>query len=123
MTLIIYRLLLNGGFQSGGFNFDTKVRRQSIDPVDMFYGHIGGIDVLAKSLMIAQNMVNESLIKGLVDDRYSKWSQNLGSSIMRSEMSLSELSVLVESGQLDAVNVESGKQERMENIVTKYVHN
>ena len=49
MSKAMYYIMKSGGFGSGGFNFDTKVRRQSIDTADMFYGHIGGIDVLAKS--------------------------------------------------------------------------
>lgn len=46
----MYEILKHGGFTTGGFNFDAKIRRQSIDPYDLFYAHIGAIDVLALSL-------------------------------------------------------------------------
>jgi len=122
MSLVIYRLLLHGGFTSGGFNFDTKVRRQSIEPIDMFHGHIGGIDILAKALIIANNMITKSLVQNLEHNRYSRWRNNLGQSIMDGSMSLSDLSTLIESGKLGAINTDSGEQERLENLVTRYIY-
>src|SRR5579862_2581391 len=41
LTLAFYEILRHGGFTTGGMNFDSKVRRQSVDPEDLFYGHIG----------------------------------------------------------------------------------
>ncbi len=48
MTLALLEVIRAGGFTTGGFNFDSKVRRQSMEPVDLFYGHIGGIDTVAQ---------------------------------------------------------------------------
>ena len=48
MTLAMLEIIRAGGFITGGFNFDAKVRRQSIDPIDLFHGHVGGMDVVAK---------------------------------------------------------------------------
>jgi xylose isomerase len=123
MSVIMYRLLLNGGFKNGGFNFDTKVRRQSINTTDMFYGHIGGIDILAKSLLIANNMLHEKTIERLVKNRYSKWEGSLGKMIMKGQMDLSKLSQLIKKSELSYNNICSGEQERLENIVTRYIHN
>jgi xylose isomerase len=118
----MYRLLIYGGLHNGGFNFDTKVRRQSIDPVDMFYGHIGGIDVLAKSLLVANDMINGSLIKNIVDDRYAKWNSKLGIKIMKGNINLDDLANLVSDGTIKNIKSESGRQEKLENIVMKYIH-
>jgi xylose isomerase len=59
MTPAMYEILRAGGLRSGGFNFDTKLRRQSMDRVDLFHGHVGGIDVLAQSLLAAARLVED----------------------------------------------------------------
>jgi hypothetical protein len=53
LALALYEILRGGGFTTGGFNFDTKLRRQSLDRDDLFHGHIGGIDTLAQALLVA----------------------------------------------------------------------
>jgi len=53
MALGVYEILRAGGFTTGGFNIDTKLRSQSIDRTDLFHGHIGGIDTLVRSLLVA----------------------------------------------------------------------
>jgi xylose isomerase len=50
MTLAFIEILKNGGLGNGGFNFDAKIRRQSLDPADLVYGHVGGLDILARGL-------------------------------------------------------------------------
>ena len=57
LSLVVARIVAAGGFTTGGFNFDAKVRRQSIDPVDLFHGHVGGMDNLARALLIADKML------------------------------------------------------------------
>ncbi len=46
-------VLRMGGFTTGGLNFDAKVRRESFEPVDLFYAHIGGMDAFARGLKMA----------------------------------------------------------------------
>ena len=65
-TLVMYEILKHGGFTTGGFNFDAKIRRQSIDPYDLFYAHIGAIDVLALSLKRAAKMLQEKTLQKLL---------------------------------------------------------
>ena len=62
MSLAVYEILRGGGFTSGGFMFDTKLRRQSIDRADLFHAHIGGIDTLARALLVAEKLLALSLI-------------------------------------------------------------
>ena len=78
MTLAMYRILKAGGFTTGGFNFDAKVRRQSIDPADMFYGHVGGLDLLARTLLSAAALIENGGIDKFVQQRYAKWDGESG---------------------------------------------
>ena len=54
LSLVLLEILRGGGFENGGFNFDTKLRRQSLDRSDLFHGHVGGIDTLARALLVAE---------------------------------------------------------------------
>ena len=81
MTLAMYRILKAGGFTTGGFNFDAKVRRQSIDPADMFYGHVGGLDLLARTLLSAAALIENGGIDKFVEQRYAKWAGEAGQKI------------------------------------------
>ena len=64
MSLALYEILRGGGFTTGGMNFDSKLRRQSLARDDLFHGHVGGMDVLALSLLVAARMVEEGLHRG-----------------------------------------------------------
>ena len=57
LSLAVYEIVRAGGFATGGFNFDTKLRRQSMDRTDLFHAHIGGIDTLARALLVAADMI------------------------------------------------------------------
>ena len=56
LAMPLYEILKGGGLGTGGFNFDAKLRRQSIDRNDLFHAHIGGIDTLARALLVAADM-------------------------------------------------------------------
>ncbi|VEI47699.1 xylose isomerase [Actinobacillus equuli] len=90
-TLVMYEILKAGGFTTGGFNFDAKIRRQSTDPYDLFHGHIGAIDVLALSLKRAAKMIEDQTLQGIVDQRYAGWNGDLGQQILAGKASLEDL--------------------------------
>jgi len=119
-TLAVYEILRSGGLTTGGFNFDAKLRRQSIDPADLFHAHIGGIDILARGLLNAARMIQDGVLSTLKDARYAGWSQELGRAILDGKQSLGSLAALVEKDGLDPKPV-SGQQERLENLVNRYV--
>jgi xylose isomerase len=119
-TLALYEILRGGGLTTGGFNFDAKLRRQSIDPADLFHAHIGGIDILARGLLNAARMIEDGVLPTLKDARYAGWSQELGRGILEGKHSLGSLAALVEKDELDPEPV-SGQQERLENLVNRYV--
>ncbi|ANU81584.1 xylose isomerase [Aggregatibacter actinomycetemcomitans] len=120
-TLVMYEILKNGGFTTGGFNFDAKIRRQSTDPYDLFYAHIGAIDVLALSFKRAAQMLEEQRLQQIVDARYAGWQQSLGQQILQGNASLAQLAQAVEQQGLDPQPV-SGKQEYLENLVNGYIY-
>ena len=64
---------MSGGFKSGGFNFDAKLRRQSIDIEDLFIAHIGGLDVLAKALINASHLIEDKFLESFKNGRYQAW--------------------------------------------------
>ncbi len=120
LALVLRRILQAGGFESGGFNFDAKLRRQSIDLEDLFHAHVGGIDVLARALLIADRMLEDGKLQAFVDERYSGWSQPLGQEILGGKVSLAQLSERVLSQKLDP-QPRSGRQEMLENWVSRYL--
>ncbi|WP_373101272.1 MULTISPECIES: xylose isomerase [Pasteurellaceae] len=120
-TLIIYEILKHGGFTTGGFNFDAKIRRQSTDPYDLFYAHIGAIDVLALSLKRAATMLEDGMLQDNLDKRYAGWNQGIGQQILSGKASLEDLAKLAEQMQLDPKPV-SGRQEYLENLVNRYLY-
>lgn len=120
LALVLYEILLGGGFTTGGFNFDTKLRRQSIDRADLFHGHIGGIETLARALLVAADMVDGGTISAALTERYSGWSGQLGSGILTGGESLASLAARVTAGEIDPVPV-SGRQELLENRVNRVI--
>ncbi len=119
LSLALYEIVKAGGFETGGFNFDTKLRRQSMARDDLFHGHIGGIDTLARALLVAENMINDGSLAGLVSDRYAGWQSALGEEIMNGA-GLVEIASKVESGAIDPDPV-SGRQEQLENLVNQAI--
>src|SRR5690606_14631752 len=120
MTLGMIEILRAGGFTSGGFNFDAKLRRQSIDRTDLFHGHIGGMDTLAQALLAAADLVERGELAALKDARYAGWEGELGKAILDGSLSLADLEERVASGSIAPVR-RSGAQERLENLVNQSV--
>jgi xylose isomerase len=120
LTLALYEILKGGGFASGGFNFDTKLRRQSIDRTDLFHGHIGGMDTLARALLAAADLVERQTLSRPLAERYAGWSTVLGTDILGGAESLDSLEARVRSGELDPAPV-SGRQELLENRVNRVI--
>ncbi len=119
-TLAVYTILRAGGLAPGGFNFDAKLRRQSIDPVDLFHAHIGGIDTVARGLRGAARLIEDGRLAAAVDERYAGWEGELGKAILGGKRSLADLAELVGRKGLDPKPV-SGRQEWLENLVNRFV--
>jgi xylose isomerase len=120
LSLAVYEIVRSGGFTTGGFNFDTKLRRQSMSRDDLFHAHIGGIDTLARSLLVAAALIEDGELERLRAERYAGWKADLGRSILAGDTALELLAVRVLAGEIDPRPV-SGRQEMLENIVNRAI--
>jgi xylose isomerase len=120
LSLALYEILRGGGLTTGGFNFDAKLRRQSMDRTDLFHAHIGGIDTLARALLAAAAMVEQGGIERLRQERYSGWAGDLGKSILSKDALLELLAGRVATGEIDP-SPRSGRQELLENLVNQAI--
>src|SRR5882762_4307915 len=90
-TQIMLIILKMGGFTSGGTNFDAKVRRESFEPIDLFYAHIGGMDTFARGLKIAAAFRKDGRLAEFVKQRYASWDSGIGAKIESGKSSFKEL--------------------------------
>ena len=120
VTLAMVEIIRAGGFTTGGFNFDAKVRRQSVDADDLLHGHIGGIDVIAAGLLAAERIIKDGRIDAFRAERYAGWDGELGRKVHAEGTSLADLADLAVAQNL-APRHRSGKQERLENLVNRLV--
>ena len=113
-------VLLKYGLSPGGVNFDAKVRRESFEPIDLFYAHIGSMDAFARGLKVAAKIIEDGAISNVVNDRYSSWDSDLGKKIESGSSNFAELEALMlDKG--EAATNSSGRQELLENIVNRYI--
>jgi len=120
LVVALYTILRAGGFTTGGFNFDAKLRRQSIDPADLFHAHVGGIDTLARALLAAIALIEDGRLAAFLDERYAGWQGPLGREILDGKRSLADLAELAVRKSLSPAP-RSGRQEWLENLVNRFV--
>ena len=115
----VMQLVEDGGFGTGGFNFDAKLRRQSVDPHDLYLAHIGGIDTIARALLAAADIVSTGVLKKVVSERYKGWDSDLGRRIMKGDFTLAALADHAAGQNLDP-RIPSGRQELAESIIARH---
>ena len=119
-TQCMMAILKHGGLGAGGVNFDAKVRRESIDPIDLFYAHIGGMDAFARGLKIAAAIRAEGGLQGFVDQRYASWDTGMGAEIESGKHDFKSLGAyMLEKGECDPNS--SGRQEMLENHINRFI--
>ncbi len=118
VALAYYEILRAGGFTTGGTNFDSKVRRQSLDAEDLILGHAGAMDVCARGLKAAAAMIEDGKLEAARDARYAGWDSDFGKSMLTSDLAAIEAQVRAKD-----INPQprSGRQERLENLINRYV--
>jgi xylose isomerase len=119
LVLPLYLVLQGGGFTTGGFNFDAKARRQSFEPVDLFHAHVGAMDVTARALLAAEQIIQDGQLDQAVKARYQGWSGPLGQEILSGRSGLEALSRRTLERNQDMAPA-SGRQEFLENLVSRY---
>jgi xylose isomerase len=115
----VVQLVEDKGFTTGGFNFDAKLRRQSVDPADLYLAHIGGIDTIARALLAAADVVTDGALERLRQKRYEGWSGELGKQIASGAFNLATLADLATEKGLDP-SPRSGRQELAEGIIARH---
>ncbi len=119
LTQAMLVILEAGGLQGGGVNFDAKTRRNSTDLEDIFYAHIGGMDIFARALLIANDILEKSTYKQLREDRYKSFNSANGKAFEAGKLSLEDLSEIALNKK--SPKVRSGQQELFENIINQYI--
>ena len=108
-----------GGFGGGGINFDAKIRRNSTDPEDLFYAHIGGMDAFARALVVADKILEHSDYKKLRQERYASYDSGEGKKFEQGKLSMEKLHELAR--EYGEPKTRSGKQEYFENLVNRFI--
>ena len=118
MALAYYEVLRAGGFTTGGSNFDSKLRRQSLDPQDLILAHVGGMDACAAGLKAAAAMFEDGKLEAARDERYAGWDTAKGKALLNTDLESIKDKVLSEGTNPEP---RSGRQERLENLVNRYL--
>jgi len=120
LTLAMVSILKAGGLGTGGFNFDAKLRRTSIDIDDLFHAHIGGMDAYALAFKKARRILADGKFSKFVADRYSSYDTGFGADIEQRKVGFRELARMIDK--LGEPKPRSAKQEYLENILADYVN-
>lgn len=118
MALAYYEVLRAGGFTTGGSNFDAKLRRQSLDAEDLILAHVGGMDACAAGLKAAAAMLEDGKLEAARNERYAGWDTAEGKALLSTDLDSIKDKVLSEDTNPKA---RSGRQERLENLVNRYL--
>jgi xylose isomerase len=119
-TYTMLSILKYGGFKTGGVNFDAKVRRESFEPIDLFYAHIGGMDAFARGLKIAAAIRKDGRLADFVKQRYASWDSGIGAKIEAGKATMKELEAyMLKQG--EAAPNTSGRQEFLENLINEFI--
>lgn len=118
VALCYYHILKDGGLRTGGTNFDAKLRRQSIDPIDLIASHIGAMDVCARGLKAAQAMIDDGGLEQALTERYSGWDSADNQAMLT--MGLDDIEARVRRDNINP-KPRSGRQEILENYVNRFV--
>ncbi len=119
-TLCMMSILKMGGFKTGGTNFDAKVRRESFEPIDLFYAHIAGMDTFARGLKAAAAIRKDGRLDEFIKQRYQSWNTGIGAKIEKGEVKFKELEAyMLKKG--DAAPNISGRQEHLEHILNEFI--
>jgi len=118
MALAYYEVLKAGGFKTGGTNFDAKLRRQSLDAEDLILAHVGGMDACAAGVKAAHAMLTDGKLEAERDARYAGWNTPEGKALLGSD--LDAITAKVREQDINP-QPRSGRQERLENLVNRYL--
>ena len=108
------------GIAPGGLNFDSKVRRGSNKPDDLFISYIAGMDTFAKGLLVADKLLTDRVLEDFIKNRYKSYSNGIGKDIVDGKADFESLYNYIILN--DQVSLDSGRQEMLEDIVNRYIY-
>lgn len=111
-------IVRGGGLQGGGTNFDAKTRRNSTDPEDLFIAHIAAMDVMARALLIAADLLENSPYEKMLAERYASYDKGEGKAFEEGKLTLEQAA---EYARTHEPAQHSGKQELYEAILNMYI--
>ena len=89
------------------------MRRESFEPVDLFYAHIGGMDAFAKGLKIAAEIIEKGELADMLKSRYSTWDTGIGAEIESGKASFGSLeSYILDKGEVAPPNLRPARTVR-----------
>jgi xylose isomerase len=115
----MYEILEDGGLAPGGLNFDAKVRRESFEPVDLFYGHVSGMDAFAHGLEVAHELHETGAFEEVLDERYASYDEGIGAEIAAGDADFERLEAYALA--TDGIELSSGRQEQLETILNRHL--
>ena len=115
LTQAMMEIIRNGGLGNGGSNFDAKLRRNSTDPEDIFIAHISGMDAMARALLNAADIIENSELPKMKEARYSSFDFGFGKDFEDGNMTLEALVDYAKAN--GEPKTTSGKQELYETIL------
>lgn len=118
LTQAMMQIIRNGGLGNGGTNFDAKTRRNSTDLEDIFIAHIAGMDAMARALLSAAEILEQSPYKKMLAERYASFDNGVGKEFEEGKLNLEQLVAYAKTKGEPAQT--SGKQELYEAIVNMY---
>ena len=118
LTQAMMVILRNGGLV-GGTNFDAKTRRNSTDLDDIIIAHVSGMDIMARALLVAADVLEKSELPKMLKERYASYDSGKGKEIEEGKLTLEQVVEYAKTkGEPKAT---SGKQELYETIVNMYI--
>ncbi|WP_337969637.1 xylose isomerase [Virgibacillus salexigens] len=118
-TLAMYEILKNGGLGRGGLNFDAKVRRGSFEPEDLFHAHIAGMDSFAVGLRVAQQLIEDQVLDGVINERYNSYNEGIGKEIVEGNTDFHKLEA--HTLELKEISHQSGRLEKIKTTMNQYL--
>jgi xylose isomerase len=118
-TLAMYEILKNGGLGRGGLNFDSKVRRTSFEPEDLFYAHVAGMDAFARGLKVAHKLIEDRVFDDFIEQRYSSFASGIGQEIVEGRTNFHSLEAYILDK--DTIKNVSGRTEQLKATLNQYL--
>ena len=112
-------VIIKAGGLVGGTNFDAKTRRNSTDLDDIIIAHVSGMDIMARALLCAADVLEKSEIPAMLKARYASFDSGMGKDFEDGKLSFEQVYEYAKAKGEPAQT--SGKQELLETIVNMYI--